>query len=197
VEGLGLTARRLVAAAGAAALALLATGCGGGPRQDAGEPSGRYEVAVTKASFPARQRLAEPAQLMLAVENTGTQTLPNVAVTINSFSTRSEQVGLSDPERAVWVIDDAPLNGTTATSSTWALGRLGPGDTKRFSWRVTPVQDGTHAVRWRVAAGLNGRAEAVLKGNRSPEGQFTVAISGQPSAARVDPATGEVVRTGG
>jgi hypothetical protein len=197
VEGLGVTSRRVVAVAGAAALALAAGACGGGPRQDAGEPSGRFEIAVTKASFPARQRLAEPARLVLAVKNTGTRALPNVAVTIDSFFARSEQMGLADPDRAVWVIADAPLDGTTATASTWALGRLQPGATKRFSWRVVPVQGGTHDVHWRVAASLNGRAEAVLDGNRTPEGEFAVAISGQPSAARVDPATGDVIRTGG
>src|SRR4051812_13990219 len=39
-------ARILAAVVGAAAVALGAGACGGGERQDAGEPAGRYEVAV-------------------------------------------------------------------------------------------------------------------------------------------------------
>ena len=43
--------------AGLAAVAL--TGCGGGSRQDAQEPSGTFPVTVTAASFPTTQRLAQ------------------------------------------------------------------------------------------------------------------------------------------
>ena len=197
MEGLASNARRLAAALGTTALVLAATGCGGGARQDADEPSGQFEVVIAKASFPARQRLAQPERLVVAVENTGSRALPNVAVTVDSFSTRSEQPGLSDPDRAVWIVDDPPQNGTTANTTTWALGRLEPGDIKRFEWRVTAVQGGTHKVRWRVAAGLGGRAAAVLEGNRSPEGEFTVEISRRAPASRVVPTTGEVVRDGG
>src|SRR5512132_314682 len=66
VEGLGSNARRLAAALGATALVLAATGCGGGARQDADEPSGQFEVAIATASFPARQRLAQPERLVVA-----------------------------------------------------------------------------------------------------------------------------------
>ena len=47
--------RRIVTALFGAAL--LASGCGGGERQDADEPSGTFKVDVS-ASFPAEQRLA-------------------------------------------------------------------------------------------------------------------------------------------
>ena len=50
----------------------------------------------------------------------------------------------------------------TAYSNTWALGRLAPGKTARFDWAVTAVQAGKHVVAWQVAAGLNGKAKAVL-----------------------------------
>jgi hypothetical protein len=187
--------RRLAAIAGATALALAAAGCGG-QAQDAGEPSGRFEVAIAQASFPSRQALAEPARLVVAVENTGGRALPDVAVTVGGLSARSEQAGLADADRAVWVVDGAPAEGATANATTWALGRVEPGDVKRFEWRVTPVQSGTHKVSWRVDAGLGGRAEAVLRGNRSPEGEFTVEVSARAPASRVVPATGEVVREG-
>jgi hypothetical protein len=109
--------------------------------------------------------------------------VPNVAVTLGSFAS-AEQAGLADPERAVWVIDDGPRGGTTAYVNTWALGPLSPGQTKRFVWRVTAVQAGTHTVKWQVAAGLNGKAKATLSGNRAPAGSFTVDVSAKPAQAR-------------
>lgn len=189
-------ARTVAAVAGATALALAALACGGGERQDAGETAGRYEVAVTKASFPLRQRLSQLERLVLTVRNTGSKALPDVAVTVDGFSARSEQAGMADPSHPVWILGEAPVAGTTATATTWALGRLEPGAERTFAWRVSPVVSGTHRVHWTVAAGLGGKAEAVLAGNRSPEGDFTVVVSGKPSRSRVDPATGKVIRTG-
>jgi hypothetical protein len=176
--------------------AFAVAGCGGGERQDANEPSGSFQVAVVRASFPAKQRLAKPERLVIAVRNTGTKTVPNLAVTVNSFASRSEQAGLADPERAVWIVDDGPRGGDTAYVGTWALGRLAPGQTRRFVWRVTAVQPGTHTVKWQVAAGLNGKAKATLADNSAPAGSFTVDISDRPAQTRVDPETGKVVRNG-
>jgi hypothetical protein len=176
--------------------ALAVAGCGGGERQDANEPSGSFRVAVVRASFPTKQRLAEPERFVIAVRNTGTKAVPNVAVTVTSFASRSEQAGLADPDRAVWIVDDGPRGGDTAYTNTWALGRLAPGQTRRFVWRVTAVQPGTHTVKWQVAAGLNGKAKATLADNSAPAGSFTVDISDRPSQARVDPETGKVVRDG-
>jgi hypothetical protein len=181
-------------AAGAAALAV--AGCGGGERQDAAEPSGTFQVDVVSASFPTKQHLAQPERFVIAVRNSGQKTVPNVAVTVSSFAERSEQAGLADSQRAVWIIDDSPRGGQTAYTNTWALGRLPPGQTRRFVWRVTAVQAGTHTVKWQVAAGLNGKAKATLSGNRAPAGSVTVDVSDKPGQARVDPKTGEVIREG-
>jgi hypothetical protein len=183
----------LVVSLGAPAL----TGCGGGERQDADEPSGTFQVDVVRASFPTKQHLAQPERFVIAVRNTGHEAVPNVAVTVSSFAERSEQAGLADPERAVWIIDSSPSGGDTAYTNTWALGRLAPGQTRRFVWRVTAVKAGTHTVKWQVAAGLNGKAKATLSGNRAPAGSFTVDVSAKPAQARVDPETGKVVREKG
>jgi hypothetical protein len=180
----------------ASVAAVTVAGCGGGKSQDADEPSGTFQVDVVNASFPTKQHLAKPERFVIAVRNSGNRTLPNVAVTVSSFAARSEQAGLADPERAVWVIDASPRGGDTAYTNTWALGRLAPGRTRRFVWRVTAVQAGTHTVKWQVAAGLNGKAKATLAGNRAPAGSVTVAVSGKPAQARVDPKTGKVVREG-
>ena len=101
--------RSALIAASAAAVAV--GGCGGGQRQDADEPSGTFQVAVLKASFPAKQHLAQPERFVITVRNTGSQPVPNVAVTVSSFAARSEQAGLADPERAVWIVDSSPRGG--------------------------------------------------------------------------------------
>jgi hypothetical protein len=174
---------------------LLAVGCGGGgERQDEDEPTGEWTVDVVEADFPEQQRLAEQVSLRLRVRNADSSPIPNVAVTVNGFSERSEQAGLADPNRPVWVIDDGPRGGVTAYTNTWALGRVPAGREKEFVWKVTPVQAGRYEVSYRVAAGLDGKAKAVLAGGAQPSGTFNVNISREPDQSRVDPETGEVVR---
>jgi hypothetical protein len=181
----------------AALVVLGVSGCGGGERQDANEPSGTFRVNVVRASFPAKQRLAKPERMVITVRNAGRETVPDLAVSVDSFAARSEQPELADSQRAVWIVDRPPSGGETAYVGTWALGPLRPGEVKRFVWDVTAVQSGTHTVKWQVAGGLNGKAKAVLAGNRAPAGSFTVDISDRPARMRVDPETGQVVRVGG
>jgi hypothetical protein len=179
----------------AAVLGLAA--CGGSKQQDADEPSGTFPVDIVKATFPANQRLADKTQLQIAVRNAGNKTVPNLVVTVSNgdpnqtadaaaFAEASAQQGLADPSRPVWILDDGPHGGITAYTNTWALGRLKPGQTKTFTWRVTAVKPGTHSIKYKVAAGLDGKAKAVLPGgNDEPVGQFTIKVSGQPADARV------------
>jgi hypothetical protein len=58
--------------------------CGGGERQDADEPEGEFPVAIVDAEFPAKQRLAETSDLLLSVRNDGDETIPDLAITINT-----------------------------------------------------------------------------------------------------------------
>jgi hypothetical protein len=180
-----------------AVAALGVAGCGGGESQDSDEPSGTYPVDVVKATFPTSQRLADKSKLEIAIRNAGDKTVPNVAVTVQNgdpnrtaeaaaFAEASEQPGLADPSRPVWILDTGPRGGITAYTNTWALGKLRPGQTKTFVWRVTAVKSGTHLIKYKVAAGLDGKAKAVLPGgNQEPVGQFTIRISGKPAQARV------------
>jgi hypothetical protein len=180
------------------AVAVLAAGCGGGTRQDKQEPSGSFNMEVVSASFPDKQHLAKQEELVVEVKNADTKTIPNVAVTVEpGFTTRSTRTDLADPNRPVWIIDDAPPGGVTAYTNTWALGALKPGESRRFVWKVTAVRAGNHEVHYRVAAGLNGKAKAQSPGGTSVEGSFSVDVSSEPSQARVDPETGEVVRDTG
>ena len=194
---------RVVCVAAVAALgAVAASGCGGGEAQDADEPSGTYPVDIISATFPAKQRLADNSVLAITVRNAGDKVIPNLATTIRAgdnsgeattsgnaqaFAEASEQPGLADPSRPVWVLDEGPRGGVTAYTNTWALGRLKPGEQKTFRWRVTAVKSGVHSIRYEVAAGLDGKAKAVLSGgSRRPQGAFTIDISGAPADARVD-----------
>lgn len=178
----------------AAAAALAVAGCDGEDRQDVNEPEGTYTVEVVEASFPEEQSLAEQSEMEITVRNVDTKPVPVVAVTVDSFAKDSDQPGLADPSRPVWIVDEAPEGGVSAYTDTWSLGTLAPGQTRTFRWAVTAVQAGTHSVSYRVAAGLDGKAKALLPSGAAPEGTFEVAIAEEPAEARVDPRTGEVER---
>ncbi|HEY3188118.1 MAG TPA: hypothetical protein VGJ70_11630 [Solirubrobacteraceae bacterium] len=180
-----------------ALLALAVGGCGGGgERQDVNEPSGTFDVDVVRDSFPLTQHVSQQSRLRIEVRNAGDQTIPNVAVTVKGFTTRDTAPGLADPNRALWIVDVGPHGGDTAYVGTWALGRLGPGHSRTFEWRVTPTKAGRFDVSYEVAAGLNGKAKARARNGARPGGSFTVRVSGKPADAHVDPNTGGVVREG-
>jgi hypothetical protein len=190
------------------ACALLASGCGGGARQDAGEPKGSYSLDVVRASFPAKQAIAKPATLELQVHNSGTQAAPNVAITVDSFEYAEKFPELSADKRPIWIIDAGPGDithpaqtaavspnggGQTAYVNTWALGRLEAGATRTFRWLVAPVKAGEHKVDYTVAAGLAGRARAVTANGGPVAGTLTADIASAPPLTHVNPNTGQVV----
>lgn len=194
---------------GALALASLsAAGCGGGAHQDAGEAGGTFQVKLVHASFSKGQAVARPATMELQVRNTGSRTMPNVAVTVDSFNYTSNAPELAANKRPVWAIEQGPGaiakapvetqevstpgGGQTAYLNTWALGRLAPGKTASFTWKVVPVKPGTHTVRFAVAAGLAGRAKARLASGGIAHGQFTVDIAGAPPTKHVNPSNGRI-----
>src|ERR1700677_2951252 len=96
---------RAPAVLAAAASILLVAGCGGGSRADAHERAGSFAVSVVHASFPSAQSIARQTKLELDVRNTGTTTVPNVAVTVDSFNYASSYPGLADRKRPIWVIE--------------------------------------------------------------------------------------------
>jgi hypothetical protein len=170
---------------------------------------------VGTAGFPATQTLAQHTHLVITVHNTGRNAIPDVAVTIcnvtcsypapkgegsssSAFAANIGQTYVANPSRPLWVVDQAPgacgysCQGggqgaaVTAYSNTWALGRLAPGRTARFDWAVTAVAPGRHIVAWQVAAGLNGRAKAVLRGGGQPHGTFAVSVGRKPEQSYVN-----------
>ena len=204
---------RALAAVVIAALSIAVSACGDDKeRQDANEPSGDFPVAVNAAKFPTDQRLAQTSDLRLEIENTGQEQVPNLAVTIwtgdekggGPFTVRSEQPGLADPNRPVWILEDgfpklaeskdesvadldaAPSAGAdVAQTDTFGFGPLEPGDSKDIVWRVTPVQAGTYTLHYELAAGLTGKAKAVAEDGSPVEGEFVVTITDKPARATV------------
>jgi hypothetical protein len=192
-------------AATAAVALTLAAGCGGGTRQDAGERAATYPVAIARASFPAHQDLAERTAMRIAVTNTGTRTIPNVAATIEAagrgttveaFGLHSEEADVQTSSRPAWIVDVGPIGGETASPNTWALGRLAPHATKTFAWDVVAVQPGSYRLVWRLAGSLTGRSQLRVAGGGAPHGSFAVTIGHRAAQVRVTPG-GRIVRVPG
>ena len=166
----------------AAAIGLSACGS---KRQDADESKGTWKVRVTDASFPGRQRLADEVQLRIRVKNEDTRAIPNLAVTVDGFNMRKDTPGLSEHVRPVWVIDEGPVNATTAYTNTWAIGAVPAGQSRTLVWKVAAVRAGTYSVRWKVGAGLNGKAKAAEDG-QPPSGQFIARVSDKTHPVKID-----------
>jgi hypothetical protein len=189
--------------------AVLASGCGGGTRQDAHEAARSYEMKIVRASFPAKQAVARPTTLELQVRNTGSVTVPNVAITLDSLSYTEHFPELAANKRPVWAIERGPGpvanppvesqevsqggGAQTAYVNTWALGPLAPGSTQTFRWELVPVKPGAHTVNFLVAAGLSGKAKVRVASGGPLGGRFTVNVAPAPATTHVDPATGRVV----
>lgn len=191
-----------------AACALALAACGGGTRQDAHEQSGTYAVKVVSASFPAKQSIARQTSMSLRLQNVGTRTVPNLAVTIDSFDYTSHYPELAADKRPVWVIErgaggiaSPPVEsdevsptggGQTAYVNTWAFGALAPGAARTLTWDVVPVKSGPWTVHYEVAAGLAGKAKARTPVGGVVQGQFAVNIAPKPALTHVNPDTGRV-----
>lgn len=192
--------------------ALAVAGCGSDDPQDANEPTGDFEVEVTTADFPIDQRIAKTSDLVIGVENTGSEAIPELAITIetndglagDSFAIRSDQPNLADPNRSVWILENkyprevntppppGLSGGTRAQTNTFGFGPLDVGESREIVWRVTPVMDGSYTLSYEVAAGLDGKAKAVTSTGEPVSGDFEVEITDEPPAARVNN-KGEVV----
>lgn len=190
------------ATAATAAVALTLAGCGGSGSSD-DEQTATYPVAIPHKSFPAHQSLAEHVELQLAVRNTGTRTIPNVAATletgrgpdgavVQAFGATLNGQGLASHSRPVWIVDDGPLSGDTAYANTWALGSIAPHDTKTFIWRVVPVRAGRYTLRYLLTGSTNGRSRLRLADGGAPHGSFEVHVDGAPAVVRVTP-DGQIV----
>jgi hypothetical protein len=210
------------ATAVAVVVAIAVSACGSGAAQDANAPSGTFPVAVTAAKWTRIQRLAQHTNLVIAVRNTGSKTIPNLSVSIcnttchypaptgqgtsvAAFAAYLNMPGLASHSRPVWVVDKPPgpcafscQNGgqgayVSANANTWQSGSLKPGATATFSWRLTAVQAGRYLVAYQVAGDLYGKARAVLPGGVIPQGVFRVTVVRPPAQSFVN-SSGKVVQ---
>jgi hypothetical protein len=199
----------MLAPAAVLAAALAASGCGSGARLDAREPSNAYSMEVLRAVFPAKQSIAKPTTFTLQVRNPGSATIPNVAVSLDSFYYTERYPELASDKRPIWVVErgpgtrakppvptqevSQPGGAQTVYVNTWALGPLAHNGTKTFTWQVVPVKAGVWTVHYRLAAGLAGKARAQLPSGGPVQGQLTASVVGIPPSTHVDPKTGRVV----
>jgi hypothetical protein len=104
--------------------AILIAGCGGGERQDEDEPEGEFPVEIVAAEFPAKQRLAETADLTLTVANVGEETIPDLAVT--AFTVADAEAPEIDAEEAVGINEDdsAETEGGEETATDSEAGAI-------------------------------------------------------------------------
>ena len=213
---------KLFTTAAAIAAASAVAACGSGARQDANVPSGNFPVQVTTVKWTRFQRLAQHTNLVIAVRNTGSKTIPNLSVSIcnttcrypapvgqgtsvAAFAAYLNQPGLASHSRPVWVVDKPPgpcgyscQNGgqgayVSSNANTWQSGSLKPGATATFSWRLTAVQPGRYLVAYQVAGDLYGKARTVLPGGVIPQGVFRVTVVRRPAQSFVN-SSGKVVQ---
>lgn len=170
---------------------------------------------MTRASFPAEQRLALTSDLVLGVENVGDEALPELTFTIEtddgdadgSFETQIDNPSASTPSRPVWILDykypreiDQPppegnSGGLRAQTNTFGFGPLDAGDERTVVWRLTAVEPGTYTLHYRVEAGLDGQARAVTADGDAAQGEFVVNIDEKAPKAKVND-RGRVVTEG-
>ena len=187
--------------------ALAVSGCGGGKKQDAKEPTGNFPVKVVSSSFPAKQRLAKDSTMEIVVQNAGPKPIPTISVTVKcgsglggSFNTTTADTNAADPQRPQFVVnkiptaservnpplDPAPLERSSAFVDTYPLGPLGAGRSATFRWDVTAVKAGHYKLCWRVNAGLYGKAKAT-ESEGPISGTFEGDISKKPPTASIGP----------
>lgn len=206
-------------AAGLASLALAGsvTACGDSSSSSSGsgDAEGTYDVEVTRAEFPAQQRLGQTSLMTIGVKNTGERTIPALSVTISvageegetsslPFAIHDPQPDLAQPDRPVWVLEEdfprfvgSSKNAGTSSPNdkSFDFGALKAGDTAAGVWKLSAVRDGRFTVRYEVDADLSGAAKAESADGVKPGGTFAVRITDVTPDLRVTD-SGEVVEAG-
>ena len=65
-------------------------------------------------------------------------------------------------------------------------GTAGAGDTRTLDWKVTALRAGTYSLRYRVSAGIDGKATAESFDGSPPRGSFIARISRSTRKTQVD-----------
>lgn len=209
---------------------MLASGCGSGSGSSSASSSAKtestaaqktetaaqaphahtYKVGVLDLTFKPEQQVGRPAKMRIVVRNADTQTLPNVAVTLDAFYYSDKHPDLPPSKQPVWVVARGPGSppqppaksrvvspqggGQTSYVNTWALGRLAPGHQRVFEWTVIPVKAGVQHVSLQISAGLGEQVKTTLPNGGALEARFRSEIAPAPATLQVNPSTGKVTR---
>lgn len=166
--GSSSSARKAVAAALALVIAAaFAVGGCGGERGDANDSHATYKVKVVSWRFPKNQPLGKPQKFILLVRNVDTQDIPQLALTIRGLNLFVKQEGTAVKTRPVWIPNDVNYAdvtpNSTATGSTFSLGKLPAGAFHRYVLPLTPIRRGTHTINYSLAGNLSGDAKVQLE----------------------------------
>jgi hypothetical protein len=205
-----------VGVAGAALAALLAA-CGSTDPAPNAEVEARhtYHLAVVRAELPTKQQLGQTSLLRIRVRNTGSSTVPAVAITPSiagkegedstlAFGVRDPQPGLSFPDRPVWVLaqgyprrggSSEPAGAETSGGKTFDFGALKAGEATEGVWKLSAVRTGRYTLKYTVGGSLGGAAKTVSAGGGRPGGSFDVTISSRVPDTEVTD-SGRVVKVG-
>ncbi len=162
------------------ALTYTAIGCGDSSDEKDKLSDKVWRVEVVEAEFPLKQRLGDNVGLKIKVRNVGDDTIPELAITVDSFDYRSTEEGLADPARPIWVVNRPPPGSESSDVNTYRLGPLKPGKTFEAVWRLSAVRAGTHTVKYKVAGDFQGKGKTLLADGSAPEGAFVVTITTVP-----------------
>jgi hypothetical protein len=183
--------------------------CGGGQRQDVTEPAGNFPVQITAAKFPNHQKLAEASDLQLEIKNVGDQSIPDLAVTINtgnqkspatstgsgqgSFNIRVDEPNLASPFRPVWILEE---NYPKLVTSKYTLADLNKAPTAGAAAALTDTfQFG--AVKPNDSKSIDWRVTPVRAGTYTVHYEVAASLTGKSKAVTRDgsPVKGEFVVT--
>ena len=191
---------------------LLACGCGdsgGGSKQSHEDVVPHtYKIEVLDLTFKPEQAIGRPATMRIEVLNADTRTVPDIAVTLDSFYYTEKYPELAPGKRPVWVVEQGPgkppqapvesqvisppRGGQTDYVNTWALGALAPQHKQVFEWKVIPVKAGVQHVSLEIFADVGGRANATLPNGGALRARFRSEIAPAAPSTHVNPSTGKV-----
>lgn len=192
---------------------MLLGACGDSSTAADDEKAATYDLRVVEADFPPEQLLGQTSLLRLGIRNSGEERVPALTVTIGiagkqgegstlPFGVRDPQPDLAQPDRPVWVLaatyprfagSAEPSGAGTANAKTFDFGPLEPGETKTAVWKLSAVRQGDYTLRYRVGAGLYGKAKARTVNGAEPGGTFVAEISPRLPEVEVTD-RGEVVK---
>jgi hypothetical protein len=145
-----------------------------GEDSSAREDRGGREAATVRvrAGAFAVRRLAGEATLRLTVTNAGARPIDDMAVTLRGLAAPA---GGADPDLPRFLLVSGPAGADIDPPypDSFALGRLGSGETAVYRWRLRALRRGAYRITWAVApgggasaalAGGGGRAQGVFRG---------------------------------